>query len=56
MLQIYQSIYIALNQYIALYMCLFYIHHSLINNIEMHTPLNNMFIEVKGIRCYLSWT
>ena len=41
MLQIYQSIYIALNQYIALYMCLFHIHliHSLLINIDMHTPL-----------------
>ena len=34
----------------SIYSTLFYIHHSLIINIEMHTLLNNIFIEVKSIR------
>ena len=41
MLQIYQTISIALNQYIAL---LFNLHHSLIINIEMHKPLFKVFV------------
>ena len=50
----YRYTYIELNQYIALHKCLLYIHHSLIIYIYRDAHTINI-IEVKGIRCCLSW-